>query len=177
MIYAPACRPFAVILSCSYSRVPPDVLFDQGIGDLFVIRVAGNVATADALGSIEYAVDHLDAKLIVVTCHRLCGAVQAVSAPDRARTMGSGSEEEHFQHGGDGRQGSPRQGWRECYRGLLQSRRWRGGFFEVTLRVRHSARTTGASSAISPAGARKRFLWAGPDKLSRVDGCPIGRPA
>jgi carbonic anhydrase len=81
MIYAPACRPFAVILGCSDSGVPPDVLFDQGIGDLFVIHVAGNVATADALGSIEYAVDHLDAKLIVVTGHRRCGAVRAVFCP------------------------------------------------------------------------------------------------
>jgi carbonic anhydrase len=74
-------KPFAVILSCSDSRVPPDVLFDQGIGDLFVVRVAGNVATPDVLGSIEYAVDHLDAKLVVVMGHRRCGAVQAAFCP------------------------------------------------------------------------------------------------
>ena len=74
-------KPFAVILSCSDSRIPPDVVFDQGVGDLFVIRVAGNVATPDALGSIEYAVDHLDAKLVVVMGHRRCGAVQAAFCP------------------------------------------------------------------------------------------------
>jgi len=74
-------KPFAVILSCSDSRVPPEVLFDQGIGDLFVVRIAGNVATPDALGSIEYAVDHLDAKLVVVMGHRRCGAVQAAFCP------------------------------------------------------------------------------------------------
>ncbi len=74
-------KPFAVILSCSDSRVPPDVIFDQGIGDLFVVRVAGNVATPDALGSIEYAVDHLDAKLVVVMGHQRCGAVQAAFCP------------------------------------------------------------------------------------------------
>jgi carbonic anhydrase len=74
-------KPFAVILTCSDSRVPPAVLFDQGIGDLFVIGVAGNVATADALGSIEYAVDHLDSKLVVVMGHRRCGAVQATFCP------------------------------------------------------------------------------------------------
>jgi carbonic anhydrase len=74
-------KPFAVVLGCSDSRVPPDVLFDQGIGDLFVIRVAGNVATPDALASAEYAVDHLDAKLVVVMGHQRCGAVQAAFCP------------------------------------------------------------------------------------------------
>jgi carbonic anhydrase len=74
-------KPFAVILTCADSRVSPEVLFDQGIGDLFVVRVAGNVATADALGSIEYAVDHLDTKLVVVMGHRRCGAVQAAFCP------------------------------------------------------------------------------------------------
>ncbi|HEX7363344.1 MAG TPA: carbonic anhydrase [Bryobacteraceae bacterium] len=74
-------KPFAVILSCSDSRVSPNVLFDQGIGDLFVIRVAGNVATPDALGSIEYAVDHFGAKLVVVMGHQRCGAVQAAFCP------------------------------------------------------------------------------------------------
>jgi carbonic anhydrase len=74
-------KPFAIVLSCSDSRVPPEVLFDQGIGDLFPVRIAGNVATPDALGSIEYAVDHLDAKLVVVLGHRRCGAVQAAFCP------------------------------------------------------------------------------------------------
>lgn len=74
-------KPFAAILSCTDSRVPAEVLFDQGIGDLFVVRVAGNVATSGALGSIEYAVDHLNVKLVVVMGHRRCGAIQAAFCP------------------------------------------------------------------------------------------------
>jgi len=70
-------HPFAVVLSCSDSRVPPEVIFDQGIGDLFVIRVAGNILDNTALGSIEYAVEHLNVKLIVVLGHERCGAVSA----------------------------------------------------------------------------------------------------
>jgi carbonic anhydrase len=70
-------RPFAIVLGCADSRTPPEVLFDQGLGDLFVIRVAGNVVDDHVLASIEYAVDHLGAQLIVVLGHRRCGAVQA----------------------------------------------------------------------------------------------------
>lgn len=73
-------HPFAVILSCSDSRVPPELIFDQGLGDLFVIRVAGNIAESDELGSIEYAVEHLGTKLIVVLGHEKCGAVTAAVA-------------------------------------------------------------------------------------------------
>lgn len=70
-------KPFAVILSCSDSRVPPEVLFDQALGDLFVIRDAGNVADAIVMGSIEYGAEHLHAPLIVVMGHSQCGAVKA----------------------------------------------------------------------------------------------------
>ncbi|MFZ5641908.1 MAG: carbonic anhydrase [Bacillota bacterium] len=70
-------KPFAVIVSCSDSRVPPELLFDQGIGDLFIIRVAGNVVDPVAMGSIEYAVEHLGSPLIVVMGHEKCGAVKA----------------------------------------------------------------------------------------------------
>ena len=70
-------HPFAVVLSCSDSRVPPELIFDQGLGDLFVIRVAGNIASDNELGSIEYAVEHLNTKLIVVLGHEKCGAVTA----------------------------------------------------------------------------------------------------
>ncbi len=70
-------RPFAVIVGCSDSRIPPEIIFDQGIGDIFVIRVAGNIADDVALGSIEYAVDHLGSQLIVVLGHSSCGAVTA----------------------------------------------------------------------------------------------------
>jgi len=69
--------PFAVILGCADSRVPPEVIFDQGLGDLFVIRVAGNVLDDCVLGSIEYAVAHLHTPLIVVLGHSKCGAVGA----------------------------------------------------------------------------------------------------
>jgi carbonic anhydrase len=69
--------PFAVILSCSDSRVPPEIIFDQGLGDLFVIRVAGNIVDDAVLGSIEYAVEHLHVKYIMVLGHERCGAVDA----------------------------------------------------------------------------------------------------
>jgi carbonic anhydrase len=70
-------RPFAIVLGCADSRTPPEVLFDQGLGDLFVVRVAGNVLDDHVLASIEYAVDHLGARLVVVLGHKRCGAVQA----------------------------------------------------------------------------------------------------
>ena len=72
-------KPFAVIVGCSDSRIPPEILFDQGIGDLFVIRLAGNIVDDTALGSIEYAADHLGTRLIVVLGHSKCGAVTATA--------------------------------------------------------------------------------------------------
>ena len=70
--------PFAVVLACSDSRVPPEIVFDQGIGDLFVIRVAGNTAADDvALGSIEFGVGVLGCPLLLVLGHEGCGAVKA----------------------------------------------------------------------------------------------------
>ncbi len=70
-------HPFAIVLGCADSRVPPELVFDTGLGDLFVIRVAGNVASDDEAGSIEYAVDHLDVRLVLVLGHERCGAVTA----------------------------------------------------------------------------------------------------
>ena len=70
-------RPFAVILGCSDSRVPPEIVFDAGIGQLFVVRTAGNIADAIAVGSVEYAALQLGAPLIVVLGHQKCGAVEA----------------------------------------------------------------------------------------------------
>jgi carbonic anhydrase len=70
-------HPFAVVVTCSDSRVPPELLFDQGFGDIFVVRTAGNIVDAVALGSIEYAVDHLGTKLVLVLGHERCGAVAA----------------------------------------------------------------------------------------------------
>ncbi|MCR5014531.1 MAG: carbonic anhydrase [Bacteroidales bacterium] len=70
-------HPFAVVLCCSDSRVAPEILFDQQLGDLFVIRNAGNVVDDDVLGSIEYAVEHLHSPLVLVLGHSCCGAVTA----------------------------------------------------------------------------------------------------
>ena len=70
-------HPFAIIVTCSDSRVPPEILFDQGIGDLFIIRTAGNVIDDAALGSIEYAAEHLGVQLVAVVGHERCGAVDA----------------------------------------------------------------------------------------------------
>lgn len=70
-------HPFAVIITCSDSRVAPEILFDQGIGDLFVIRNAGNLISDIDMGSIEYAVEHLNAKLVVILGHTECGAIKA----------------------------------------------------------------------------------------------------
>jgi carbonic anhydrase len=70
-------QPFAVILSCSDSRVVPEFVFDQGLGDLFIIRVAGNVTDSAVVGSIEYAVEHLHCPLVVLLGHQNCGAVEA----------------------------------------------------------------------------------------------------
>src|SRR5436190_20642328 len=73
-------HPFAVIVSCSDSRLSPELIFDQGLGDLFSIRTAGNVIGDLELGSIEYAVEHLHCKLVVVLGHENCGAIQAYAA-------------------------------------------------------------------------------------------------
>jgi len=70
-------QPFATILACADSRVPPELVFDQGFGDLFVIRVAGNIIATDVLGSLQYATLHLDTPLVVVMGHESCGAVTA----------------------------------------------------------------------------------------------------
>ncbi|MHB1037238.1 MAG: carbonic anhydrase [Pirellulales bacterium] len=76
-------RPLAVVLACSDSRVPPEILFDQGLGKLFVVRVAGNIGEPFALGSIDYAVEHLHVPLIVVLGHEKCGAVATALGEDK----------------------------------------------------------------------------------------------
>jgi len=70
-------RPFAVLLTCADSRVPPSQIFDHGLGEVFSIRIAGNVPSEAVVGSIEYAVTHLGSQLVVVMGHEGCGAVQA----------------------------------------------------------------------------------------------------
>jgi len=81
---AQAQHPFAIVLGCADSRAAPEIVFDQNIGDLFVVRTAGNLVDEHALGSIEYAVDHLGVRLIVVLGHTRCGAVTAALASDTA---------------------------------------------------------------------------------------------
>jgi carbonic anhydrase len=70
-------EPFAIILGCSDSRVPAEIVFDQGLGDLFVIRVAGNIVAASQIGSVEFAAERFGTRLVVVLGHSQCGAVRA----------------------------------------------------------------------------------------------------
>jgi len=76
-ILAKGQRPYAIILSCSDSRVPPEIIFDKTLGEIFVIRVAGNVPGPIVMGSIEYAAEEFDSPLIMVLGHQRCGAVTA----------------------------------------------------------------------------------------------------
>lgn len=69
--------PFAIVLGCSDSRVPAEIVFDQGLGDLFVIRVAGNIIAPSLVGSVEFAADKFGTRLVVVLGHSNCGAIQA----------------------------------------------------------------------------------------------------
>jgi carbonic anhydrase len=70
-------HPFAIILGCADSRVPAEIIFDQGLGDLFVIRVAGNIVAPSQVGSVEFAADRFDTRLVVVLGHSQCGAITA----------------------------------------------------------------------------------------------------
>lgn len=70
-------KPFAIVLGCSDSRVAAEIIFDQGLGDLFVIRVAGNIVAPSQIGSIEFAVEKFDTRLVVVMGHTKCGAILA----------------------------------------------------------------------------------------------------
>jgi carbonic anhydrase len=83
--------PFAVILGCSDSRVPAEIVFDQGVGDLFVIRVAGNIVAPSQVGSVEFAVEQFGTRLVVVLGHSHCGAIaatlDALKDPDAARSL------------------------------------------------------------------------------------------
>ena len=70
-------NPFAIVLGCSDSRVPAEMVFDQGLGDLFVIRVAGNIVAPSQVGSVEFAAERYDCAVVVVLGHSYCGAIQA----------------------------------------------------------------------------------------------------
>ena len=80
-------EPFAIILGCSDSRVPAEIVFDQGLGDLFVIRVAGNIVAASQVGSVEFAAARFDTRLVVVLGHSQCGAILA-TLEELQRTTG-----------------------------------------------------------------------------------------
>ena len=82
--------PFAIVLGCSDSRVPAELVFDQGLGDLFVIRVAGNIVSPSQVGSIEFAADQFGTRLVVVLGHSQCGAIQA-SLAERDQPSGNRS--------------------------------------------------------------------------------------
>lgn len=81
-------KPVAVVIGCSDSRVPPEIIFDCGLGDLFVIRLAGNVVDDFVLASAQYAVEHLGVKLILVMGHGDCGAVKSAIAAQGTRVPG-----------------------------------------------------------------------------------------
>lgn len=81
-------RPYAIILTCSDSRVPPEIVFDKGLGEIFVVRVAGNIPDPVVLGSIEYAAEHLGSSLVMVLGHERCGAVTA-TVDSKGKSTGS----------------------------------------------------------------------------------------
>lgn len=88
---AAAQRPFAAYLSCSDSRVPPELLFERGLGELFIVRNAGNTLCPTALGSLEFAVTQLQVPLIVVMGHEACGAIRAAVSVARGETAYTGN--------------------------------------------------------------------------------------
>jgi len=87
-------EPFAIILGCSDSRVPAELVFDQGLGDLFVIRVAGNIVAPSQVGSVEFAAEQFGTRLVVVLGHSRCGAVVA-TLEELARPMSAQSRNLH----------------------------------------------------------------------------------
>ena len=98
---APNQEPFAVILGCSDSRVPAEIVFDQGLGDLFVIRVAGNIVAPSQIGSVEFAAARTGARLVVVLGHSRCGAILAtleeMGRPSKEQSRGLQSIVERIQ--------------------------------------------------------------------------------
>ncbi len=91
---AAAQRPFAIVLGCSDSRVPAEIVFDQGLGDLFVIRVAGNIVAPSQIGSVEFAAEQYGTRLVVVLGHSQCGAILA-TIEEMTRPMGNRSKNLH----------------------------------------------------------------------------------
>ena len=100
-------EPFAIIVGCSDSRVSPEIIFDQGVGDLFVVRVAGNVVGQLELESINYAIEYLHSNILIVLGHQSCGAVKAVvenkteSLPSLAKLIAPSVKQEKYINKGD----------------------------------------------------------------------------
>jgi hypothetical protein len=111
-------RPRAVVLTCADSRCPPELVLDQGLGDIFSIRVAGNVVDDHALGSVTYALQHLGARAVVLLGHTRCGAV-------KVRAFG----------GGGCHQRGCRKNWRRFSGGALPARPPSGGFRSCPVRL------------------------------------------
>ncbi len=108
---AKAQHPFAIVLGCSDSRVPPEIAFDQGLGDIFTIRIAGAVYDDPGLGSMEYAVEHFHSPLLVVLGHQKCGAVaatvEAIAKPGGAAPGHIGSLVEKIRPAAEATKGKP----------------------------------------------------------------------
>lgn len=84
-------KPHTIVLTCADSRLPPELIFDQGLGEIFTVRVAGNIADPHAIASIEYAIEHLGARLVVVMGHESCGAVKAALTTPKGSSAGTKS--------------------------------------------------------------------------------------
>jgi carbonic anhydrase len=91
-------EPFAIILGCSDSRVPAEIVFDQGLGDLFVIRVAGNIVAPSQIGSVEFAAERFGTRLVVVLGHSRCGAIEATIEELRRPTDSAGHHLDSIVH-------------------------------------------------------------------------------
>lgn len=120
-------KPFAIVLTCADSRVSPEIVFDQGLGDLFVVRVAGNVVDPFTLASIEYAVEHLGSTLLVVLGHERCGAVKAALDFKPAFHEPHGKEPEHEGH-------IPNL-LAEIAPAVSEARKWQGDLFENAIKA------------------------------------------
>ncbi len=99
-------KPHTIVFTCADSRVPPEIVFDQGLGHLFVVRVAGNVADTDAIASIEYAAEHLGTPLLVVLGHQKCGAVAAALDVFKSKAAQPGAKPAPGGHGKEAHQDS-----------------------------------------------------------------------
>jgi carbonic anhydrase len=106
-------HPFAIIVGCSDSRTPPEVIFDRGLGDIFIIRTAGNVVDDVAIGSIEYAAEHLGVQLLVIMGHSKCGAVDATMKGGEAPGH-IGSIVQKLKPVVDETKGKPGDAWLNC---------------------------------------------------------------